>query len=588
MVEIPVDRLFNPGRERFAWRPAEFALQLRAVDRVPSVVSGPVGHVSDLARVRRAVGARRLSIEQGANLPDDLEVRLFVQPTNVVGFTYATALQHEPDRRGVILNIEPVADLPAIAVDGKRFALKGVEDHQWDQLLGEMIGTVVVRAVGGQRQEFVRVMISADQVIAGCLRRGVRRVRSEWRFLCERGIFGPQRPVHFIGRDMEEPEPGFLQIRELRPVQPGRVEQPQGADDVRLDERFRRIDRAIDVRLRRKVHDRVDLVVGKNAADEIAVPDATVDEDVARVTHELRQVGRIAGVREGVEINEPGEGRALLEQPLPDKVGADEPTAAGDKDIHKKAIRALKLKTRRTQRSGGGALPIVESSFDGLTNGSHSDSDGLQFARIHHAIRTRGLGGALHEVVLALKKREVLAAHPALLNQVDDLAGRHCSRVGDIVGAERDALLPAGEGRSDKLLQLRNGVRGLEQRGVPDQLGQVVARVVDLVERDAQPPDVDIRNARQHLLAERLGAAVKRAVVGPEAEVRGVVFAEPGAVGPGPRVDTPGRDVAPGHARLGAGLSDDAREHRITEKAFPLMQFTRVDVGLARVAGGID
>ena len=44
----------------------------------------------------------------------------------------------------MILHIEPVADLLTVAVDGEGLAGKGVVNDEWDELLWEMVGTVVV------------------------------------------------------------------------------------------------------------------------------------------------------------------------------------------------------------------------------------------------------------------------------------------------------------------------------------------------------------------------------------------------------------------------------------------------------------
>jgi hypothetical protein len=88
-------------------------------------------------------------------------------------------LEHEPDGASVVLDVEPVADLHAVAIDGEIFPLKGIEDHQRDELFREVIRAVVVRAVGRQRGESVGVLVGADEVVAGSLGGGVGRVGSK-------------------------------------------------------------------------------------------------------------------------------------------------------------------------------------------------------------------------------------------------------------------------------------------------------------------------------------------------------------------------------------------------------------------------
>ena len=94
--------------------------------------------------------------------------------------------------------------------------------------------------------------------------------------------------------------------------------------------------------------------------------------------------------------------------------------------------------------------------------------------------------------------------------------------------------------------------------------------------------------AGEHLLAERLGAAVEGAVVLAEGEVGRVGLGEARAVGAGAGVDAAGGDVAPGHARVGAGLRHEAGQDGVAQQALALVQFAGVDVGLAGVPGGVD
>ena len=48
--------------------------------------------------------------------------------------------------RAVILHIQPVPDVQALAVHRQGLVVQGVGDHQGDQLLGEVVGPVVVGA----------------------------------------------------------------------------------------------------------------------------------------------------------------------------------------------------------------------------------------------------------------------------------------------------------------------------------------------------------------------------------------------------------------------------------------------------------
>src|SRR5690606_1761292 len=147
VVEEPLHRLAQPRLERLLRPPAELALDLARVDRVAAVVSGPVLHERDELVVARATRARTQLVEDPADRADDLEVRLLVPPADVVRLAGLPRLEHAHERAAVVLDVEPVAHLLAIAVHRQRLPRERVEDHERDQLLREVVRPVVVAAV---------------------------------------------------------------------------------------------------------------------------------------------------------------------------------------------------------------------------------------------------------------------------------------------------------------------------------------------------------------------------------------------------------------------------------------------------------
>src|SRR6185436_11538163 len=93
----------------------------------------------------------------------------------------------------------------AIAVDRQGAPLGGVEDHQGDQLLGELVGAVVVRAVRDQGRQAVGLVVGPDQVVGAGLGGGVGGVGRVRSGLGERAR-GSQTAVDLVGRDVEEAE----------------------------------------------------------------------------------------------------------------------------------------------------------------------------------------------------------------------------------------------------------------------------------------------------------------------------------------------------------------------------------------------
>ncbi len=145
-------------------------------------------------------------VEKGAEGVDDVEVGALVVAADVVGFADAAALEHGAEGAAVVEDEEPVADLLAVAVDRQRLALEGVGDHQRDELFGELVRAVVVRAVGDDGGQAVGVDPGADEVVAGGLGCGVGAVGRVGSVFVEGGVVGGQRAVDLVGGDVEEAE----------------------------------------------------------------------------------------------------------------------------------------------------------------------------------------------------------------------------------------------------------------------------------------------------------------------------------------------------------------------------------------------
>ena len=69
----------------------------------------------------------------------------------------------------MIFHIQPVTDLVALAIDRQRLAIQRIEDHQRDQLLGEVERAVVVGTVGDDGRQAVSTAPGAHQMVTGGL-----------------------------------------------------------------------------------------------------------------------------------------------------------------------------------------------------------------------------------------------------------------------------------------------------------------------------------------------------------------------------------------------------------------------------------
>ena len=128
---------------------------------------GSVGDVGDEVDVF-AFLAPELPVNGSDDDPDDVDVFPLVEATYVVGFGYFAFMEDEVDGAGVVFDVEPVAYVLAFTVDGERLAMAYVVDEKGYEFLGELVGAVVVGAVGYYRGHAVGVVVGAYEVVARC------------------------------------------------------------------------------------------------------------------------------------------------------------------------------------------------------------------------------------------------------------------------------------------------------------------------------------------------------------------------------------------------------------------------------------
>ncbi len=112
----------------------------------------------------------------------------------------------------MILHIEPVADILALAVDRERLVIQCVDEHQRNELLRELIRSVVVGASGNGDRETECSVVCQDEQICRCLRAGVGAGGVKRGILMEEEIRAVKRQiaVYLVGRDLVEPADAVL------------------------------------------------------------------------------------------------------------------------------------------------------------------------------------------------------------------------------------------------------------------------------------------------------------------------------------------------------------------------------------------
>ncbi len=140
VVAVPGYGLGESGGEVGApGLPAQLAAQLRAVDGVAAVVAGAVAHPVEVVP-GPAEGLQ--------DLAQDAQVVALAVGADQVGLADAAASEDAPDGGAVVLGVDPVADVAAVAVELRAHPVDQVGDLPGDELLHVLVGTVVVGAVG--------------------------------------------------------------------------------------------------------------------------------------------------------------------------------------------------------------------------------------------------------------------------------------------------------------------------------------------------------------------------------------------------------------------------------------------------------
>ena len=127
-----------------------------------------VGDVGDEVEVF-ALAAPEQTVDGVDYHADDVDVLPLVEAADVVGLGHLALVEYEVNRTGVVFDEEPVANVLALAVYGQRLAVTYVVDKQGNQFFGELVGPVVVGAVGHQCGHPVGVVIGSHEVVARCL-----------------------------------------------------------------------------------------------------------------------------------------------------------------------------------------------------------------------------------------------------------------------------------------------------------------------------------------------------------------------------------------------------------------------------------
>ena len=236
-----------------------------------------------------------------------------------VGLPRAALGEDVPDGRGVVLGVDPVADVLAAAVELGAHAVDDVRDLPGDELLHVLVGAVVVGAVGDRGAKPVGAGPGADQHVGGRLGARVRRGRVVRRLLGELGgVVEREVAVDLVGGDVVVADAVF----------PHGLQQAEGSLDVGAQERLRVGDGVVVVALCGVVDDGV--VARHQLVEQRGVADVAHDE-LHAVGGQPGDVLGVAGVGQLVQDGDVDVG--VVVDHVVDEVAADEAAAARDDDV---------------------------------------------------------------------------------------------------------------------------------------------------------------------------------------------------------------------------------------------------------------
>lgn len=311
VLDVPVDGLPEPLGEVGVGRPpAELALQLGGVDGVAAVVAGAVGDPVEV------LGVLSHRLEDHAQHGDVVPLPV---GSDEVGLPHAPLREDVPDGAGVVLGVDPVADVLAAAVELGAHAVDDVGDLPGDELLHVLVGAVVVGAVGDRGAKPVGAGPRSDEHVGGSLGARVRGARLIRRLLGElRRVVERQVAVDLVGGDVVVADA----------VLADGLQKSEGALDVGAQEGLGVGDGVVVVALGGVVHDRV--VARHQPVQQLGVADVTHDE-LHAVGGQPGDVLGVAGV--GQLVQDGDVDVRMVVHDIVHEVAADEAAAARDDDV---------------------------------------------------------------------------------------------------------------------------------------------------------------------------------------------------------------------------------------------------------------
>lgn len=269
---LPIHLLFPPE-----------LVQLATVDRVPQIIELPIRHEGN------QLFLLFLQSEDSNQPPSNVQIADFVIPPNVENHARISLVKDDLKRTCHVLDVQEVARVAPIPMQSHRATTQKLIGKLRDQLLGKLVRTVDVITPGDDAGELERSVVRFHEKLRPGLCGGVGVGGFQHVLLLHRLRFERfSLPVHFISGHVDESPNTLVTLR--------RLEHDVGSHDITLGKVERVTERVIDVRLRREVHDRIDLLLGHDVGYEVGTANVALDEFEVFEAGNIPEVGEAGAV----------------------------------------------------------------------------------------------------------------------------------------------------------------------------------------------------------------------------------------------------------------------------------------------------
>ncbi len=133
--------LLEAGLEVTAWLPAQLMARFRSVDGVAPIVPRPVGYERDQLAARSP--GRPHAVEGRANIFHHRQIGALTVAAEIVALTRPPSVDEGDQTFRMVLDMQPIAHVRAVAVYRQRLAGERLEDGERDELFRELARSVI-------------------------------------------------------------------------------------------------------------------------------------------------------------------------------------------------------------------------------------------------------------------------------------------------------------------------------------------------------------------------------------------------------------------------------------------------------------